>query len=189
MIGTPGIIKEQLVEPTWFTIAGKEHYEKNHFKKCLCELSVMRVGGCGFQCVDFLFEFRAERGALDSGGARGLSGQATVLVPCRIFHAPYGRIRTLQKMRRKHLHQVCRRTGVATRGIKPSVIVAREHGHCTCPRRAARKLVNHQVGVGAGLSASRSSAQLTLEVEIRRGPAQQSTMHRHVLVVEKGATK
>ena len=149
----------------------------------------MRVGGCGFQCVDFVFDFRAEEGALDSRGARGLSGQATVFVPCRIFHVPSGRTSTLQKVRRKHLHQVCRRTGVATRGIKPSVIVAREHGHCTCPRRAARKLVNHQVGVGAGLSAARSSAQLTLEVEIRRGPAQQSTMHRHVLVVEKGATK
>ena len=143
---------------------------------------------CGFQCVDFLFELRAERGALDACGARGLSGQATVFVPCRIFHAPCGRLRTLQKMRRKHLHQVCRRMGVAARGIKPSVIAARKHGYCTCPRRAARKLFKDQVGIGAGLSASRSSAQLTLEGEIRRGPAQQSTMHRLVLVVEKGAT-
>ena len=86
MIGTSGIMQGQPVEPTWFTIAGKEHYEKNRFKKCLCELSVVRVGGCGFHCVDFLFEFRAERGALDSCGARGLSGQATVFVPCSHQH-------------------------------------------------------------------------------------------------------
>ena len=128
----------------------------------------------------FLFEFRAERGALDSCARADYRGKQPSLFPARIS--------TLQKMRRKHLHQVCRRTGVATRGIKPSVIVAHEHGHCTCPRRAARKLLKDQVDIGAGLSASRSSAQLTLEVEIRRGPAQQSTMHRLVLLVEKGAT-
>ena len=71
---------------------------------------------------------------------------------------------------------------------KPPVIVAREHCHCTCPRRAARKLLKNQVGIGVGSSASQSSAQLTLEVEIRRGPAQQSTMHRLLLLVEEGAT-
>ena len=124
---------------------------------------------------------------MDSCGARRISGQATVFVSCRIFHAPCDLISTLQKMRRKHLHQVCRRAGVATHGIKPSVIVAREHCHYTCPRRAARKLLKDQVDIGAGLSASRSSAQLTLEAGIRQGPAQ-STMHRLVLLVEKGAT-
>ena len=83
-------------------------------------------------------------------------------------------------MNTKYMHQLWRRTGVATRGIKPSVTVAREHCNCTCPRRVARKWLTDQLDIGSGESGSRSPAKLTLEGEFRaslEGRAKQSAMH------------
>ena len=87
-------------------------------------------------------EFRAERGTLDSCRGRGLPGQATVSVPCKMFQAPSDLISTLWKLKKKYVHQLWRRTGVATRGIKPSEIVAREHCQLHVSQTGGAEVVN-----------------------------------------------